>query len=363
MKELGLEIINKLCNNGFVAYIVGGFVRDSLLGIKSSDVDITTNANPKEIKEVFPDCTIKSDSYGAVIIKYKNYFFDITTMREEMEYIDSRHPSSVIYVNDLKKDLLRRDFTINALCFDKDGNLIDLINGKQDLNKKLIKTIGDSNKSFSDDALRILRAIRFASLLDFKLSDEVIVAIKNNKHLLCKLSSSRKKEELDKIFGSKHAKEGIELIKKLDLCGELNLTNLDRIKDYSDIVGIWAMINPDAYEFSTSEKDLIEKVNIVYDMDNLDNLVLYHYGGYVNTLAGINKGLKKKDIIKKYESLPIKRRDEINITASEMCEILNKEPGPFIGKLYKILEDKIVLGELNNDNSKIKEFIVNYGNK
>ncbi len=360
MKELGLEIINKLCSNGYEAYIVGGYVRDEVLGIKSNDVDITTNAKPKEIKKIFPNCTIKSDSYGAVIINYKNYCFDVTTMREEMEYLDSRHPSGIIYVDDLKKDLLRRDFTINALCIDKNGKLIDLIDGKKDLDKKIIRTIIDSNKSFSDDALRILRAIRFAALLDFKLSDEVKEAIKNNKHLLKKLSSSRKKDELDKIFGSKKALEGIKLIQELNLEDELNLTNLDRIKDYSDIVGIWAMINTNAYDFSSSEKELINKVNEVYDKDNLDNLVLYHYGCYVNVLSGINKGLKKKDIIAKYEALPIKKRDEINITAKEMCEVLNKEPGSFIGKLYSVIENKIVSQELDNDNNKIKEFIKNY---
>lgn len=362
MKELGLEIINKLSEHGFIAYIVGGYVRDELLNIKSNDVDITTNAKPKEIKEIFPDCIIKSDSYGAVIINYKKYRFDVTTMREEMEYLDSRHPSSVIYVDDLKKDLLRRDFTINALCIDKNGKLIDLIDGKDDIKRKVIRTITDSNKSFSDDALRILRAIRFASLLNFNLSDEVKDAIKNNKHLLKKLSNSRKKEELDKIFGGKNAQEGINLIKELDLVKELSLSNLDRVKDYSDIVGIWAMINPSSYDFSISEKELIKKVNLVYDMDNLDNLTLYHYGCYVNVLAGINKGLKKKDIIAKYEGLPIKKRDEIKITAKEMCKILDRKPGPFIGKIYSVLEDKILLGELINDNDKIKEFIKKYGN-
>lgn len=357
MKELGLEIINEFYKHGFIAYIVGGFVRDSLLGIKSNDVDITTNAKPKEIKEIFKDCDIKSDSYGAVIINYKNYRFDVTTMREEMEYLDNRHPSSVIYVDDLKKDLLRRDFTINALCFDKNGKLIDLINGKPDIDKKIIKTIIPSDKSFKDDALRILRAIRFASLLDFKLSDDIIESIKNNKHLLSNLSSSRKKEELDKIFGSNKAYQGIKLIKELELEEELHLDNINRIGDYSDIVGIWAMINTDYYYFTSSEKDLIKKVNIVYDMDNLDNLVLYHYGCYVNVLAGVNKGLKKKDILEKYESLPIKRRDDILITASEMCETLDRQPGSFIGKLYSLIEDKIVKGELPNDNKLIKEFI------
>ena len=178
MKELGLEIIRKIVSNGYSAYIVGGFVRDSLLGIQSNDVDITTSATPLELKKIFSHCEIKSDSYGAVALYYKNSRFDITTMREEMEYLDNRHPSSVIYVDDLKKDLLRRDFTINALCFDKDGNLVDLINGKIDIEKRIIRTIIPSNKSFSDDALRILRAIRFASLLNFRLSDEVQKAIR-----------------------------------------------------------------------------------------------------------------------------------------------------------------------------------------
>ena len=357
MKELGLEIINIFYNYGYEAYIVGGFVRDSLLNIKSNDVDITTNAKPKEIKEIFSDCEIKSDSYGAVIINYKNYRFDVTTMREEMEYFDNRHPSSVIYVNDLKKDLERRDFTINALCYDKDGKLIDLINGKRDIDEKIIKTIISSDKSFKDDALRILRAVRFASLLDFKLSDEIIKAIKDNKQLLSNLSNSRKKEELDKIFASNKAKEGIELIKELELQEQLHLENISRVKDYSDIVGIWAMINTDYYDFTSSEKDLIKKVNIVYDMDNLDNQVLYHYGCYVNVLAGVNKGLNKVNILEKYDSLPIKRRDDILITPSEMCETLGRSPGSFIGELYTKIEDEILKGNLLNDNKIIKEFI------
>ena len=360
MKELGLEILKKIYESGFVGYIVGGFVRDTLIGIDSNDVDITTNAKPKELKEIFPECEIKSDSYGSVILIYKNNRFDITTMREEMEYLDNRHPSSIVYVDDLKKDLLRRDFTINALCFDKDGNLIDLINGRVDLDKKIIRTISNSDKSFNDDALRILRAIRFSSYLGFKLSKEVSESIIKNKNLLKKLSNERRKEELDKIFGSNKAREGINLIKEYQLEGELGLCNLDRIKDYSDIVGIWAMINTTEYNFNSSVKDLIKKINTVYELDNLDSFVLYKYGCYVNVIAGINKGIKKKEILEKYESLPIKKRDEIDITASEMCDVLGKNPGSFIGELYEIIENRILLGELDNENNKIKEFIREY---
>ena len=358
MKELGLEILNKIHEHGYVAYIVGGFVRDYLLNIPSNDVDITTNATPKELKEIFHDCEIKSESYGAVILFYKNNRFDITTMRKEMDYLDNRHPSSVLYVDDLKTDLLRRDFTINALCFDKDGKLIDLINGQDDLKKKMIRTIGDSDKSFSDDALRILRAIRFASLFDFNLSDDIKESIIKNRELLKNLSKERKKEELDKIFGSNKAKEGISLIKEFSLEEPLDLDNLSRVNDYSDLVGIWAMINTKAYTFTSSEKDLIKKINMAYEKDNLNDYVLYKYGCYVNVLAGINKGISKKDILEKYELLPITRKDEINIKAQEICEILNKKPGPFISEIYSDLEEKIVNKELENDNIKIRDYIL-----
>ena len=361
MKKLGLEILKRIYNYGYNAYIIGGFVRDELLGIETNDIDITTNATPMELKNIFPNIELSSTSYGSVRIIYEGTRFDITTFREEDNYLDNRHPSNVHYVNDLKTDLLRRDFTINTLCIDKDGNLVDLLNARDDLDKHILKTIVDSNTSFSRDALRILRAIRFASSLNFELSPEIALAINKNKDLLKKLSYERKREELDKIFGSNKAKEGIELIKKFHLEESLELPNLERVKDYSDIVGIWAMINPSNYRFSNNEKELIEKINLVYDMDNLDNCVLYEYGLYVNVIAGINKGINKKDILEKYDSLPIKNRNDICIKADDICNLLNKRAGSFIGKIYKDLEIMILTGKIENDRLEIMEYIKNRG--
>ena len=359
MKELGLEILNKIYEYGYVAYIIGGYTRDLLLHKETSDIDITTNATPMELKNIFPDVYMSHDNYGTVRINYKNIRFDITTFRKEDEYRDFRHPNSITYVNDLKTDLERRDFTINTICMDKDGKIIDLLNARKDLDNHLLRTIIDADISFKRDALRILRAIRFAAILNFSLSDEIKKAIINNKHLLKKISYERKKEELDKIFGSIHAKEGIKLIKEFHLDQELELTNINRIKDYSDIVGIWAMINPSKYPFSSSEKELINKINYVYDFDNLDNFILYKYGLYVNLLAGLNKGINKKDLLSKYESLKIKTKDEIQITAKEICKILNKKPDSFIGEIYKDLENKIINNELNNDNQELRNYIKN----
>ena len=141
----------------------------------------------------------------------------------------------------------------------------------------------------------------------------------------------------------------------------MELFNLERVKDYSDIVGIWAMINPSNYKFSNNEKELIEKINLVYDMDNLDNQILYEYGLYVNLIAGINKGISKKEILEKYDSLPIKNRSDINIEANEICDLLGRKPGGFISEIYKELEKLILTCEIKNDRLIIVEYIKNKG--
>jgi len=365
MKEIALEFINIIEDSGYKAYIVGGFVRDSLMGKQSKDIDITTSATPKQIKEIFKNVKSSKDvndenSYGSVRVIYKNTQFEVTTFRQELDYLDNRHPSSVLYVNNLETDLKRRDFTINAICYDKFGNLVDPINGRVDLENKVIKTIGDSKKSFKDDALRILRAIRFKTILEFELDEEVIEAIKVSKEYLKNISYERKKLELDKIFASLNAKSGLELIKKLELIDVLELNNFERVKDYTDLIGIWAMLNPKNYKFTKPEKELIKKVNIVFELDNLNPLVLYKYGLYVNILAGINKGIKKREIIKKYNDLPIKSRGEILITAHEICEILEIKPNSLVSDIYNFLEIEILNGNLENDNLKLKEYILKF---
>lgn len=358
MEEIALEVLNKIFDYGYEAYIVGGFVRDKLLGIESNDVDITTNATPMELKNIFPDIDINKDNYGSVSLFYKNNRFEVTTYREDLDYIDNRHPSEIKYVNDLKTDLLRRDFTINTICIDKEGKIIDLLNGKKDLENHIVRSILDSNKSFRDDSLRILRAIRFAVLLNCHLSKDVVDAINSNKHLLKNLSYERRRRELDKIFGSMEAENGIKLIESFELENYLEL-DFSRVNDYSDIVGIWAMINNLNYCINNSEKSLIKKVNQAYKLDNLDKLVLYKYGLYVNILAGINKGIKKTDIVSRYEELPIKEKSEINISAKDICKLLDIKPGKIIGEIFNDLETKIINKELVNDKDEIIKYIKN----
>lgn len=358
MKDIVLELLNHIYEYGYEAYAVGGFVRDYLLGIDSNDIDINTNATPMELVNIFPDIITSNHNYGTSTLYYKNTRFEITTFRSEGGYSDNRHPSEIIYINDLKTDLLRRDFTINSICMDRFGNIIDLLNGKNDLDNRVIKCINDPFVSFRDDSLRILRALRFSLILDFRLDDSVINSIKINKKLLRNISYYRKKNELDKIFVSNKCIEGIKLMKDLDLINVLDLDNIDRCHDFSDLVGIWSMINSNKYPFNNSEKELIKNINIVYDMDNIDNITLYKYGLYVNLIVGVNKGYNKQDIIKKYDSLPIKEKNEINIKGNEIALLLNRDSGSYLKDIISDLEYNILCFNLNNDRDSLEKYIL-----
>ena len=177
-----IELLNIFRKSGFEAYIVGGFVRDFILGKESVDIDISTSATPKEIEKIFKGKTSKStkEAYGSIIVSYKGFLYEITTFRMDLDYKDNRHPSKIIYVKDLITDLQRRDFTMNTLCMNYKGEVLDPLNSISDVKKHVIKTVGDPNIKLKEDSLRILRAIRFSSVLDFELSSDLSDAITKN---------------------------------------------------------------------------------------------------------------------------------------------------------------------------------------
>lgn len=187
-----LELLKKINYLGYEAYIVGGYPRDKYLNIENPDIDICTNMLPITIKENFN--VTKDNGYGSLIIDNQ---FEITTYRKDI-YIDSRFPK-IEFVKFLEEDLKRRDFTINTLCIDFNGNYVDKLNAISDLNNKIIRTINDADISFKEDPLRIIRAIRFKIDLDFNLSNDVMESIKENKNLLKTVSQKRIEKEINKI--------------------------------------------------------------------------------------------------------------------------------------------------------------------
>ena len=181
--------------NGFRLYVVGGTVRDFLLGKEITDLDFVTDATPEEEMKFIPEADFTFKKFGAVRYPYKGKHIDITTLRQEGEYNDSRHPSNVIFVKDPKLDYVRRDFTVNAMYLDEDYNVIDFSTGQEDLKKKLIRFIGDPYKRIEEDPLRIARAERFAKTLGFEIEEKTQQAIKDKRDLLGKLNPEKLKEE------------------------------------------------------------------------------------------------------------------------------------------------------------------------
>ena len=181
--------------NGFHLYVVGGTVRDFLLGKEITDLDFVTDATPEEEMKFIPEADFTFKKFGAVRYPYKGKHIDITTLRQEGEYNDSRHPSKVTFVKDPKLDYVRRDFTINAMYLDEDYKVIDFSTGQEDLKKKLIRFIGDPVKRIEEDPLRIARAERFAKTLGFEIEEKTLQAIKDKRDLLEKLNPEKLKEE------------------------------------------------------------------------------------------------------------------------------------------------------------------------
>ncbi|MEG0026424.1 MAG: hypothetical protein RR847_04685 [Bacilli bacterium] len=359
MLNTAIEILKEIENKGFKAYIVGGYPRDIYLNRQSVDIDICTSATPKQLKKIFENIILPLEQYGAVVIKKNKFNFEITTFRKDLEYQDNRKPLKVVYVDNIEDDLKRRDFTINALCINSSGETLDLIGAINDLNSQKVKAIGNPRTKLKEDSLRILRAIRFATILDFKLDDELKKYIKKYGYLLKKLSIYRRKEELNKIFSSPNCLYGLKLIKQLKLDKYLSLSNVEKVKETHIVIGIWAQLDVlETYEFSRSEKNIIKKINELMTKDVLADENLYYYGLYISSIVGDILNIDRKIITKKYNSLYIKCEHDIALKSAEICTLLNRRPGPFLKPLKKDLEIKLINKEIVNNRVQLEQYII-----
>lgn len=359
MNESALKVLKKLNSNGYKAYLVGGYPRDLYMGYDSVDYDICTSATPKQLKDIFGDSILPTTSYGSVTLLIHNKRFEITTFRKDIKYLNNRKPIEIEYISSLVEDLKRRDFTMNTMCIDSNGTLIDLLNGKEDINNKIIRTVGDADIKIFEDSLRILRAIRFATTLGFKLDDELKTAIINHKDLLKNLSYYRKKEELDKVFSSPNAMSGISLIRELGLDEVLDLSNLDTLVPTTYLIGVWAQVGDiDKYSFNNTEKDSIIKIRELLNKDLLNYNNLYKYGLYLSTIVSEIKGIDKKIVNERYNSLYIHNKTDIKIEPMEVCELLGKKPGKFLKDIMNDIEYKLINKLLINDKNALKQYVL-----
>ena len=207
--EIAKVILKTLNENGFEAYLVGGFVRDRVMGNETNDIDVTTSAKPDEVIKLFSDYRVIETGlkHGTVTVMCNKIPVEITTYRTESTYSDNRHPDEVVFCEKLESDLSRRDFTVNSLAMDVNGEFVDLFGGPDDISNKIIRAIGNAEERFNEDALRILRALRFSSVLCFEIDKETSMAIHKCKDLINNVAPERIAVELRKTLCGKNIKK------------------------------------------------------------------------------------------------------------------------------------------------------------
>lgn len=215
--SVALQVVKRLRNKGHEAYFAGGCVRDKLLGRKPQDYDVATSALPNEVEKLFRNTYAVGKAFGVILVRLKGYEIEVATFRAEGPYLDGRRPASVRFVTP-SEDAQRRDFTVNGLFYDPlEHKIIDFVGGQFDLKKRLLRAIGDPEKRFQEDRLRLLRCVRFAAQLDFKIETQTWRAIKKLAPRIRSVSAERIRDELTKLLIAPHSKKGLRLLSRSGL--------------------------------------------------------------------------------------------------------------------------------------------------
>ena len=351
-----LEVLKKIEGAGYEAYIVGGFVRNKILGLNSSDIDVATSAPPKEVARILD--INQDDDLGCVNIKGKDYNMDITTYRQEGNYVGHR-PQNIVYVSDLITDLKRRDFTINAICMDSDGSIIDPLGGKEDLERRIIRVIGDIETKFNEDPVRMLRAIRLSVVYGLNISDNELVFIINNCDLIKKVSYSRKKEEIGKILISENCLKGLSFLKTLGVLDVMDIKISENIVYTKDYIGMWAQLEySNKYPFSKLENHRLKNIRSILKYGKVDKDVLFQYGLYDSLVAGEILRIDTKEIKRTYDNMPIHTKEDICVSGKRIKELLGIGDDPIIKKIKRDLIINLVSGNLTNEQKVLEGYII-----
>ncbi len=376
--EKGKEIIKKLLDLNYQAFFVGGFVRDYLLGIKANDIDITTNALPKDIQRIFTKTKATGIKYGTISVYVDEYNFELTTYRADMNYIDHRRPERVVFSQKIEEDLKRRDFTINALAMNYDGDITDLFSGKADLNNKLIRAIGDPDLRFEEDALRILRAFRFVAKLGFDIEDKTLNSINKNMDLLSKISNERVLSELKKIIAYPHYKKALSMLYTSKLHKvfpelEIGLELLNNLESYKlNFLEYFALCIfssnqdiPQTWRFSNKEKAYINKIIeliSVTENDNYNEMIIYRLGKDISLMANnvsrlINPSNDQENLINNiYDNLSIYKTCDLKFKGQDILELTTLRNAEIIGKIIDDITYQIITKNLKNNYEDIKNY-------
>ena len=387
--QAALPVLKKIEQAGFEAYFVGGSVRDHILGLSIHDVDIATSAYPEEIKEIFKRTVDTGIQHGTVTVLMGDDSYEITTFRTESGYQDYRRPDKVTFVRSLADDLKRRDFTINALAVDKDGQVIDKFDGLKDLDKKIIRAVGHAEERFHEDALRMMRAVRFQAQLNFKIEEKTAQAIADNAPLLAKIAIERIREEFVKMMLSQNWQTGLADFIKLGLSEycpgfkdqKLELAELLEIKDTKFVdeeaafsaIGYVLSLNHQEFnaflrDWKVSNKTREASLNTLnllhlfesqdFDLWNIYKLGVDNLDRTIELSKMFQIEFDYTNLKQKVDQIAIKSSHDLQLTGKNVCEILDVKPGPIIGKSMSQMERAVVEGNVSNNFDDLRHYLL-----
>jgi tRNA nucleotidyltransferase (CCA-adding enzyme) len=383
-----VPILQTLHEHGYKAYFVGGAVRDMLLNRPINDIDIATSASPEQVVNLFKNVIPVGIEHGTVVVIENGISYEVTTFRKEAEYVDFRHPSSVEFVDDLTEDLKRRDFTVNALAMTVSGEIIDPFNGQEDLINCKIRAVGNPAERFYEDPLRMLRAVRFVSQLNFHLDQHTEQEIKRLASHLSHLSIERIAQEWEKLMMGNARQTGIELFvttnlyqyvpnfkpykDKLLIIKELPIHHFNHVREmWGLIVHLFKIAAKSMLKGWKQPNMLIKEVErIQHELERLeqkewDNYQLFQLGiELARSVEAVHSILYKKNIAeninkiqKVFQLLPIKDKKELAVNGSDLMEWSNKTAGPWLGKQLQMVEQAVIEKKVKNEKSAIKEWV------
>ncbi len=391
--QSALPLIQRIESHGYEAYFIGGCVRDTLLNRPINDIDIATSAFPQEIAEIFSHTVDVGIEHGTIGIVYHGELYEVTTFRSESTYTDHRRPDEVTFIRSLEEDTLRRDFTINALAFDVRGKLYDYHGGLDDLQQKIIRCVGQPYERFNEDALRMMRAIRFASQLGFKIEDNTLQAIETLSPSLAHIAIERIRIEFIKFLEGDYFKQTAHLLETTHLSAQLpgfDQVNVKRLLDrliekvkplqasrsqYREL--IWAFITQ-LLGYSEQETmrylkdwthsndfirqvvqirellDLIRKNQVTaMAIYTLDTGVIRQVQDYLDA-----HHLSVENYLLQKEQLPIQTRKELAIDGKRLMDMFNlNRGGPMIGEILANLEMRVINRQLENKSRVLEDYV------
>ena len=383
--QAAVPVLERINQAGFEVYFVGGCVRDTLLQRPLHDVDLATSAYPQEIKQIFPQTIDTGIEHGTVTVIYQKKAYEITTFRTESGYQDYRRPDKVEFVRSLKEDLKRRDFTINALAMNAQGEIIDLFAGMADLQQRQIRAVGVAADRFHEDALRMLRAVRFQAQLNFTIEKQTLAGIKTNAALLSHIATERIREEFIKLMEGCNRQAGLISLYQTQLyrfCPGLATYDFPKILQFAtgqitDEATVWsflaylgqlkrAQVRPFLRQWKVANNNIKLAQAAIELLNNYQesNWQLYIAGQAATAIAAQVLRLTcqqelAEQLIEQYQDLPLKSPQQLAINGQQIMQVLNLSPGPQIGQYLKQIQQAIVAGQLVNDYPTIVNYLKN----